>query len=197
MTIAQGTEDLEAVMQTLFAVGAMKRIPDLVTIALPPAGQELLLTSSAWQIPVTDIFAHEWANVLFNQEQLLLGLCFTVANTCLEDKFGKDKLSGNPDANTTALRAVIFQLRNAAAHRPTKAEWHINDARFRKPWTVQFVRTAPHRQFTIDLAAKQGPVDPTDFGSGATGFENMILMLIEVRDLLAGHSLTTKIPKFT
>ena len=78
-----------------------------------------------------------------------MGGCIIATDEALVDKFGKfskSLLEGNIN-NLVAIRALVFQIRNAFAHRPTAPEWRFNDPIYERVYRI----VGSDLDLTVDL----------------------------------------------
>lgn len=75
------------------------------------------------------------ANNLF---VLSMGCCVVAAEEALEDKFGKLSVSSlkGSISNLIALRSVVYQIRNAFAHRPMSPKWDFRNKLYEREYHI-------------------------------------------------------------
>lgn len=133
-------------------------------------------------LDVTNLFRDKQAyvNNMMNAELIALGAMFIAADTALQEKFRGERFS-HSDANIAAICTLVFQMRNSYSHHLVRPEWKVRQAH-QKLLTINFSHLAKNqRSFSIDLSKINGTIIPAHFG----GAENMLLLIFEIRSILA------------
>lgn len=130
-----------------------------------------------WNLPIEEL-----DTTLNNMVNLSLGTCFITASTVLEDKFlvqngKKVKIFNEKNLQLQSLRAILYQARCAAAHRPFYPEWNIKDEFYLNKWSF----STNNHTIDVDLVGKHGcNLHTDDFG----GMKNIFLLFDAVLDAI-------------